>query len=193
MKKQKILFVSHCIFNTSAKVCRNIPIEKNSEEKSRKDFLVKAIEANIQFVQLPCPEFTLYGPLRWGHVQNQFDNPFFREHCRKSLVPILLQMQAYLQVPERFDLLGIVGINASPSCGVTRTCKGSWGGEFSGNTNLEKTLSDVVSVPEPGVFMDIFITEMDKLGIKLPIMALDGRNPDSMNELFKKVEDTCGN
>ena len=188
MERQKILFVSHCIFNTSAKVCRNIPIEKNSEEKSRKDFLVKAIEANIQFIQLPCPEFTLYGPLRWGHMQNQFDNPFFREHCRESLVPIFLQMQAYLQVPERFDVLGIVGINGSPSCGVTRTCKGSCGGEFSGKTDFEETMSSMVSSPEPGVFIDVLKTEMEKLGIKLPIMALDGRNPNAMNELFEKVE-----
>lgn len=188
MKKQKILFVSHCIFNTAAKVCRSMPIEKTNEEISRKDFLVKAICADIQFIQLPCPEFTLYGPHRWGHMQSQFDNPFFREHCKVSLAPIFLQMQAYLEVPERFDVLGIVGINGSPSCGVTRTCKGPWGGEFSGRTDLETVLSSVVSASESGVLIDVLKSEMNRLEIKLPIMALDGRNPDAMKGLLEKVE-----
>lgn len=57
---------------------------------------MKAVEQGIQLVQLPCPEFTLYGPKRWGHTREQFDNPFFREHCRKILSPVLTQMKAYM-------------------------------------------------------------------------------------------------
>ena len=90
---QKILFVSHCILNTAAKVVRYGDTGKK-EEESRLEFVVKTVEQGIQLVQLPCPEFTLYGPGRWGHTKEQFDNPFFREHCRKILEPILTQMKA---------------------------------------------------------------------------------------------------
>ena len=74
---QKILFVSHCILNTAAKVVRYGDTGKK-EEESRLEFVVKTVEQGIQLVQLPCPEFTLYGPGRWGHTKEQFDNPFFR-------------------------------------------------------------------------------------------------------------------
>ncbi|MDY4765847.1 MAG: hypothetical protein SO250_17765 [Enterocloster clostridioformis] len=69
---------------------------RKQEEKSRQEFVMKAVEQGIQLVQLPCPEFTLYGPKRWGHTREQFDNPFFREHCRKILSPVLTQMKAYM-------------------------------------------------------------------------------------------------
>lgn len=92
---QKILFVSHCILNTAAKVVRYGDTGKK-EEESRLEFVVKTVEQGIQLVQLPCPEFTLYGPGRWGHTKEQFDNPFFREHCRKILSPVLTQMKAYM-------------------------------------------------------------------------------------------------
>ena len=92
---RKILFVSHCILNTAAKVVRYGDTGKK-EEESRLEFVVKTVEQGIQLVQLPCPEFTLYGPGRWGHTREQFDNPFFREHCRKILSPVLTQMKAYM-------------------------------------------------------------------------------------------------
>ena len=69
---------------------------RKQEEKSRQEFVMKAVEQGIQLVQLPCPEFTLYGPKRWVHTREQFDNPFFREHCRKILSPVLTQMKAYM-------------------------------------------------------------------------------------------------
>lgn len=49
----------------------------DAEENLRKKFMHKAIDQEVQIIQLPCPEFTLYGPKRWGHVSNQFDNTFF--------------------------------------------------------------------------------------------------------------------
>ena len=58
---QKILFVSYCILNTAAKVARYGESGKQ-EEKSGQEFVMKAVEQGIQLVQLPCPEFTLYGP-----------------------------------------------------------------------------------------------------------------------------------
>ena len=85
---KKIVFVAHCLLNTASKVDLYDKEEIESEEKLRREFLSKAIEKGIQIIQLPCPEFTLYGTCRWGHVSNQFDNPFFRNHCKKILEPI---------------------------------------------------------------------------------------------------------
>ena len=95
MEQQKIVFVSHCALNTAAKVQRSAQ-EGEQEEKLRREFLHRVVDQGIQLIQLPCPEFTLYGASRWGHVKEQFDNPFFRDHCRKILQPIIQQMKLSL-------------------------------------------------------------------------------------------------
>ena len=100
MEQQKIVFVSHCALNTAAKVQRSAQ-EGEQEEKLRREFLHWVVDHGIQLIQLPCPEFTLYGASRWGHVKEQFDNPFFRDHCRKILQPVIQQMKGYLQPREQ--------------------------------------------------------------------------------------------
>ena len=50
---KKILFVSHCILNTSAKVVLYNQQEIDAEENLRKKFMRKAIDSDIQLIQLP--------------------------------------------------------------------------------------------------------------------------------------------
>lgn len=156
---KKIIFVSHCILNTSSKVVMYNTLEMEKEENARKSFLKYCIDNDIQIIQLPCPEFTLYGSKRWGHVSNQFDNPFFRKHCRKILMPIIDQLKEYLNNNESFEVLGIMGINGSPSCGVEFTCSGDWFGSFEERKDLDKTLSTASIKYDKGIFMD----ELNKL------------------------------
>lgn len=151
---KKIVFVSHCILNTASKVVLYNQQEIDAEEALRKEFLQQAIANDIMLIQLPCPEFTLYGAKRWGHVSDQFDNIFFRKHCRKILLPILEQLEEYLANDEMFEVLGFVGVDGSPSCGVDYTCKGNWYGSFGGRTDLSETLADCHLVKAPGIFMD---------------------------------------
>ncbi|MDC7236601.1 MAG: hypothetical protein PQJ45_02375, partial [Sphaerochaetaceae bacterium] len=89
---KKIVFVSHCILNVASKVVMYNKEEMDKEDALRKEFLNKAINNDVQIIQLPCPEFTLYGAKRWGHVSNQFNNVFFKNHCRKILEPIIEQI-----------------------------------------------------------------------------------------------------
>lgn len=151
---KKIIFVSHCILNTASKVVLYNQKEIDAEEALRKKFMYKIIDKEIMVVQLPCPEFTLYGARRWGHVSNQFDNPFFRKHCRDILSPILDQLKEYLVNDDMFEVLGFVGVDGSPSCGVDYTCRGDWYGSFGGRTDLSQTLADCHLEKEPGVFFD---------------------------------------
>lgn len=187
MEQQKIVFVSHCILNTAAKVARNVPIEKTDEERVRRTFLGDALKQGIQLIQLPCPEFTLYGPSRWGHTKDQFDNPFFRDHCREILEPVIRQMKAYCSpaLSGRFQVLGIIGVEGSPSCGVSRTCRGPWGGEFSGRQDLKETLSQVSGCAESGVLIEVLKEMLEEEGIDLPVIGLNGRDPKPLYELLQ--------
>ena len=156
---QSILFVSHCILNTAAKVVLYNQAEIDAEEQLRRRFVGRALETGVQLIQLPCPEFTLYGAQRWGHVSDQFDNPLFRDHCRRILEPVLQQMEEYLACGERFEVLGVVGVDGSPSCGVDYTCTADWYGSFDGRQGLDDTLASCQLVRRPGVFMRV-LTEM---------------------------------
>lgn len=150
---QKIVFTAHCILNTASKVVLYNQEEIDAEETLRKRFMRQVIDNEIQVIQLPCPEFTLYGAKRWGHVSDQFDNIFFRTHCRKILKPILEQLKEYLANGERFEVLGFVGVDGSPSCGVDYTCRADWYGSFDCRTDLQDTLSKCRLERGPGVFM----------------------------------------
>ncbi len=156
------MIVPHCILNTASKVMG--PLDE-LETQNRKRFLEYAVEEEIQMLQLPCPEMIQYGVNRFGHVKNQFDHEFFRRECRKMLDPLILQIKEYSKYPERFDIIGILAINQSPSCGIRLTCKGNWKGEISGAESLEK----VAIVEEPGVYMEeiMKLLEQEQLIIKI--------------------------
>ncbi len=188
---QNILLVSHCLLNISAKVVLYEQDEIDAEEALRRKFLQKAIEKGVQFLQLPCPEFTLYGACRWGHVSTQFDNPFFRQHCQDILKPIFLQLNEYLAHPERFHVMGVLGIDGSPSCGVDYTCIGSWGGSFGGRKDLDETLQDVALVKTKGVLMDELLKGLKERDLenKVPIIGLFAKEEEKCMSLLENLRE----
>jgi predicted secreted protein len=185
MMKQPVLFVAHCVLNTASKVTLYDQGEIAAEESLRRRFVRSALDAGLQLIQLPCPEFTLYGPRRWGHTSNQFDNIFFRGHCRKLIGRVLDEAAAYLAEPDRFEVLGFVGIDGSPSCGVDYTCTGPWGGSPSGRDDLDEALRSVELSGSRGIFFD----ELGKLlagrGISLPCAGLYAPEPDKVMNLIR--------
>lgn len=183
---QKIIFVSHCILNTASKVVLYNQEEIDAEENLRKKFMHLAIDNNVQLIQLPCPEFTLYGANRWGHVSNQFDNVFFRNHCRKILIPILDQLKEYLAHHERFEILGVVGIDGSPSCGVDYTCIGNWYGSFEGRQNLSETLSTCSLSKGSGILMSVLNEMLEEEGLdkQIKITSLFAPEPEKCLNLI---------
>lgn len=88
------------------------------------------------------------------------------------LEPILLQIEEYSFYPERFEIIGIVGIDGSPSCGVTFTYDGEWGGEFSGNENLSDTLDSLKREEKPGIFMKVLKDMLAEKGYEISFYSL---------------------
>jgi len=189
MKKQKILFVAHCILNTASKVVMFNAEEMASEEALRRRFVRGALDAGIQLVQLPCPEFTLYGARRWGHTADQFDNPFFRQHCEKLLEPVLQEAAEYLQNPDRFEVLGFLGVDGSPSCGVKYTCKGSWGGNLGDRDDLDQVIGAAELSEGHGVLFDTVVSMLHERGMSLPLEGLFAPEPERAMEMIGQHSD----
>ena len=165
--KRKILVVSHCFLNDSANLNFQNPDEENEERAKKRKILLTLLEKDIDLVQLPCPELAFYGSSRWGHTSEQFDTPFFREESRKLLAPVIRDLREYNAHPERFEILGILGINGSPSCGVDFTCSGNYGGDLHDIQNQSDRLK-VTTKPEPGIFMQELFNLLDEFQISCP-------------------------
>ena len=169
---EKILVVTHCILNRASKVKRYDIEDIKEENKLRKELLKEVLDKDIELLQLPCPEFTMYGSKRWGHVKEQFDNPFFRKNCRKILEPIVEQLKEYSLNKDKFQILGIVAIDGSPSCGYNFTCKGNYGGELGGCSNLDEKIKSIRVEKEAGVFIEELEILLDKNNLKIEIKTM---------------------
>jgi predicted secreted protein len=119
----------------------------------RSDVIAPLVLAGVGVVQLPCPEATFLGMARWGMTREQYDTVAYRRHCEAIAAPVidtLCQLAA-----DGCTIEVVLGVDGSPSCGVTRTCQGYTGGEI-------ETLFDAGYIPRahdaarPGVFMEVF-------------------------------------
>lgn len=185
---KKIVLLSHCILNVNAKVEGFEPYE--SLVKEIVDYLHKN---KIGIIQLPCPEMALYGIKRWGHVKDQFDYKFFRDTCKELLNPIINQLESYTNAG--YSLIGCIGVDGSPSCGVSLTCRSSqWRGEMHMNPNLDAVLSNVDMVNEKGVFMEVLENSLKENNIEAEFIGLNEENIEiSLSEVFKFIDDKVKN
>lgn len=182
---KKILLVSHCVMNTASKLKSFKATDEKSEDKLRKEIVKTAMDNDIQLLQLPCPEFLQYGYRRWGHTYDQFNNVFFRERCREMLTPIILQVKEYLENPEEFEIVGILGIDGSPSCGVKYTCRAAWGGEFSGR-DVTDVLHSCHLEEGSGVLMEVLKQMLEEEGITLKMDGLFAKEPERAMSMVER-------
>ncbi len=169
-----LLVLSHCILNHAAKVEQD-ESELQDEYRVRAELLRLILEKDVQMIQLPCPEFLMYGSQRWGHVRNQFEHPYYIAQCRKLLETTLLQLEEYSQHPESFHLMGIVSVEGSPNCGYRLTCVGSkWKGEIGEDPkHVEEIQHSLRMVDEPGVYMKLLENELNERQLSIPIITMD--------------------
>lgn len=168
---QKVLVVSHCILNKAAKVEQD-ESELAEEYEVRSRLLEEILKQDIQLLQLPCPEFVMYGSRRWGHVKDQFAHSFYRNTCCELFTPVLMQIEEYAAHPERFQLIGIVSVEGSPSCGRSLTCRGEWGGELSDLDAVKEKVQRLEMKQEMGVFMEEITRMLTEKQIQLPVLTM---------------------
>ncbi|SHK24166.1 CD3072 family TudS-related putative desulfidase [Paramaledivibacter caminithermalis] len=179
--KNRLIILAHCFLNEKSKVKKYcIDHDANIEE-----VLKILLDNEIGMIQLPCPEITCYGLRRWGHVKEQFCTPNYRKHCRKIFEIYLEQIQEYIK--NDYEIIAIVGIEGSPSCGVNKTCSGEWGGEISSNSNLNKILSTIREIEDKGVFIEEIGKMMKENGINVPFIDFNKNDIKGFIEKLKAI------
>lgn len=166
VRSRRIVLVAHCILNQNA-------ISGGTADYSGCDpGLVRLLlGAGVGILQLPCPELNCLGLDRGDPAGGE--RPVLEENTRiraamggaaparilAGLVEqVLFQVQQYRQ--NGFQVLGIVGINRSPSCGV------------------ELTTRDHQERPGRGVFLEALEQALAQRGIQLPVVGVRASQPE---------------
>lgn len=107
----RLIFLSHCILNQNACV-RGLA----SQPAVIREMVDLVLDAQLGMYQMPCPEVTYLGSMRWGQVKKMYGNPMFRRHCRHIAEQICDQIQTYRD--NDHQVIGIVLRDGSPTCGL---------------------------------------------------------------------------
>jgi len=149
---KKVVFVSHCILNQNVRAV--------GKEKSVKEIVKLFAEAEIGIVQLPCP--AEFDGLERDNKAKEAYNEVYRKHCREISLEILRSIKKYLD--KEYKVLGILGIEFSPTCGVYRI------------EDRNKI------VPGKGIFIEELEKEMQKKNFQVPIISVN------INNAFSSLE-----
>lgn len=158
---KKIALLAHCILNVNSKIKGLANYSSINWE-----ILDDLRERDLAIIQLPCPEITFLGMDRWGMTKNQYDNEMYRSHCRNILSSIINQLVEYEK--QGYEIVELIGIDGSPSCGVNYTETGYEGGLIEVEKNIASNRID-----EKGVFMEELLKLLEKEKISLKITGID--------------------
>lgn len=164
-RSREVVVVAHCHLNANTKV-HGLACYPGA----RADVIGPLIEQGAGIVQLPCPEATFLGMKRWGMTVEQYDTPAYRRHCRDILGPTL---DTLVSLVEDGCTIRVLGVEGSPSCGVSETCSGYEGGEI--EDLLEGGTAPCASrSPGRGVFMQEFEAALRSAGLgSVPITGIN--------------------
>jgi len=157
----KIVVVAHCILNQNSRV---LGIAYYPGMVNEIVDILRKYDAGV--IQMPCPELTYAGLLRWSQTKEQYDTPAFREHCRQIASHIADQVEEYLR--NGFKVLAILGVDGSPTCGVDETSVGYEGGYLpkfapTREANLIKA---------PGILIEELQSELKKRKVTVPFKGI---------------------
>lgn len=128
-RSKKVIFVAHCLLN------QNSISDGTADFPSQFSEIINLLTSNqIGLIQLPCPEFACLGLDRQDRqggkrpllIENTRIRGLMSEKDHVKLLQVkakevIAQIQDYKSYG--FKVLGIIGINRSPSCGVETTTR----------------------------------------------------------------------
>lgn len=181
-RSKKIIIVAHCLLN------QNSISDGTADYPSQFTELADlAMANNIGMIQLPCPELTCLGLDR--RDREGAKRPLLRENTRirrllsdQSNVGLLRQKAEEVsnQIQEYksygFKILGAIGVNRSPSCGV------------------ETTTEDGTEVAGMGVFFELILEACRRRGQTLRMIGVKTcEREESMRRFQQLIEEADTN
>ena len=126
-RSKKLILLAHCILNQNAKLdkCAHYP-------GTIKEISEILIDSGVGLIQIPCPELHYLGLDRKvekgtdptveeedSRIATQMSEERGISVCKIIVVNLIYQIDEYLK--NGFEIIGLIGINGSPTCGVELT------------------------------------------------------------------------
>jgi predicted secreted protein len=174
-RSKKIIFVAHCILNQNSK------LDGCAHFSGAIDPVVQIlVDAGIGIIQMPCPELLCLSldrkadkntgatieseDTRIADLMNEENAIAF---CSDLVSDIIDQIIDYEN--HGFEIIGVLGINGSPTCGV------------------ESGWKDNKETDKPGVFIQLLKTELEKLNLSIPFAGIKAYEPDKAIKVVKEL------
>lgn len=112
-RSSKVVFLSHCMLNQNARIIRAADFPAMFEP-----LLEYLRKMQVGIIQMPCPELYCLG-LGRRDVRVGLESPAGGQRLERLLDDLVFTLREYLF--QGFEVVGILGKQGSPACGVTRT------------------------------------------------------------------------
>lgn len=177
-RSQKVAFLARCLLNQNA-----ISDGTAVRPAGFPEMVSYLLEHGVGIVQLPCPELLCLG-LDRGDPQGA-ERPVVVENTRirramaqaepsRRLARLVADTMAQLLEYRRygFQVVGILGANRSPCCGV------------------DTTSQDDQEVPGMGVFLEALSRRLEEVGWKIPMVGFRGTDDavETVQRLLERTE-----
>jgi predicted secreted protein len=181
-KDKRIILIAQCLVNPYCRVHilgQNFPLSRELV-----DYLM---EKHVGIIQYPCPETTAMGLMRNPQGRQQYDNIFFRNHCKELLkIPMLMAKEF---IKNNYRLAAFVGLENSPTCGI------HWGrhkvNKYQTESPVPAEKSDPADPALAGIMAEILSEELAKENIKVPFLefpALSQPDSDSRKKFWADLK-----
>ena len=172
-RSQKVAFLAHCPLNQNA-----ISDGTAVRPAGFPEMLSYLLEHGVGIVQLPCPELLCLG-LDRGDPQGA-ERPVVVENTRiRRLAQLVEDTMTQLLEYRRygFQVVGILGANRSPCCGV------------------DTTSQDDQEVPGMGVFLEALSHRLEEVGWQIPMVGFRGTDDavETVQRLLERAEHAVRN
>ncbi|MFQ6053892.1 MAG: hypothetical protein ACE5OO_06685 [Candidatus Bathyarchaeia archaeon] len=175
--RDKVVLLSHCILNQATRAWW----EGGGASRGRGmlgDVVEVLLRHGVGAVQMECPEFSLYGNPRPPKSKEGYDTPEFKKRCREIAHRACDLMARCSEGGEAFgiEVLAVIGVENSPSCGVTKVSR-PVGGER-------------ISRPGRGHLIDALMDEMQRRGLVVPMIGVSLK-PEDREASIRELEALC--
>ena len=179
-KDKRIILIAQCLVNPYCRVHilgQNFPLSQ--------ELMNYLMERHVGIIQYLCPETSAMGLMRNPQGRQQYDNIFFRNHCKELLKTPMLMVKEFLK--NNYRLTCFLGLENSPTCGI------HWGKH---KVNRYQTESpnpvDKPDASDPalaGIMAEILTEELAKENIKVPFLEFPALSPTDSENRKKFWED----
>jgi uncharacterized protein YbbK (DUF523 family) len=186
----RVVFLSHCLLNENTRYLGGA-----GRPGCVREIVDACGDAGLGMVQLPCPEQHAWGGVQKRRLLRLYGSArWLPGPLRRALLPVMLAYtrSVYARLARRtarqmfdyrrsgYDVLAVVGVDGSPSCGVDRTMNIPAAVDRLARADRRTLTTSAVNavvqdtlVPGPGLFTDLLRRELARRRIDAPYLAHD--------------------